>query len=87
MARTTSKISSKLYKCAHCGEEHFVATNHYGSIYSRCPNFRCVSRRPVINATYKPPKHDCLEPLPEGMDRPEDWKVVTIEVAAQPSNS
>ena len=55
------KVSPKAYRCTHCGTEHSVTTNHYGQVYSRCPNGSCVSRRPVINATYRPPMHDCIE--------------------------
>lgn len=78
MARTTGKVTYKLYRCAHCETEHKVSTNHFGEVYSRCPNPNCVSRRPVVNATHKPPRHVCLEPLPEGWDRPTPWKIVRL---------
>lgn len=76
--KTTGKVTPKRYRCAHCGHEHTVSTNHYGETYGSCPNWQCVSRRPVTNATHKPPRHECLEPLPEGMAKPEPWKAVTL---------
>lgn len=78
--KTTSKYGLKRYRCAHCGREHEVGTNHYGEVYSPCPNGFCLSRRPVINATYQPPKHVCLEKLPKGMFRPATRKVAVIKV-------
>lgn len=81
--QTTSKVSSKLYRCTHCEQEHAVTTNHYGETYGRCPNGSCVSRRPTINATYQPPRHECLEPLPDGMARPEPWKATRLKDIVQ----
>ena len=75
---TTGKVTTKRYRCAHCSAEHDVATNHYGEVYSRCPNSSCLSRRPSCNSTYQPPRHVCLDELPQGMGRPEPWKVVKL---------
>ena len=68
----------KHYKCIHCGIEHIIGTNHYGEVYSQCPNAKCLSNRPHINCTYQPPKHICLEPLPDNMTRPTPWSVVHL---------
>jgi len=69
--KTTSKVTSKLYRCCHCKHEHQVTTNHYGEVYSPCP--KCSWKRPG-----HPGQHECLEALPEGMAKPEPWKVVAL---------
>ena len=81
--QTTGKISSKLYKCTECGHESLHSTNHYGEIYPSCRN--CSWKSPL-----SPTKvHVCLEPLPEGWQKPAPWKtvklgdVVTIKKAKQ----
>jgi len=76
--KTIGAITAKLYKCVHCGHEAVQSTNHYGETYGPCENFQCVSRRPMTNATYRPPRHECLSPLPEGWGRPEPWKETNL---------
>jgi DNA replicative helicase MCM subunit Mcm2 (Cdc46/Mcm family) len=71
MTKITSKVCSKLYRCCHCGHEHYVSTNHYGEVYSDCP--KCQWKWPM-----DPGRHECLEPLPEGMKKPESWKIVKL---------
>jgi len=75
---TTERVRERRYRCCNCGHEHPIATNHYGEVYSRCPNSSCPSRLPAINACHKPPRHECLEPLPEGMARPKPWKTARL---------
>lgn len=68
---TTGKISSKPYKCTHCGDVAQTSTNHWGEIYSACKN--CSWKRP-LEATVKV----CLEPVPPGFRTPTPWKIVTL---------
>jgi hypothetical protein len=76
--KTVGPITRKRYRCTHCEQESVQATNHYGETYGSCENFQCVSRRPMGNATRKPPRHECLEALPEGWEKPEPWKQVDL---------
>lgn len=68
---TTGKITTKPYRCTHCENVSQESTNHYGKIYSRCT--ACSWKRPG-QATVK----ECLEPVPEGMGVPADWKIVRL---------
>lgn len=63
--KTTGKYSVKEYKCRRCGaiEEH--GTNHYGAIYPTCKSCSWIIM-------------DCLEPMPEGYKKPEEWKMVKL---------
>lgn len=73
MAQTTGKQTSKLYRC-ECGHESRHTTNHYGQFYDRCP--KCSWKSPM-----SPVKtHTCLDPLPAGWARTEDWKKVTLPI-------
>jgi len=67
----TGKVTAKKYRCKHCGHERTESTNHYGEIYSRCPS--CSWKRPMDVCV-----SECVEPLPEGWDRPEPWKIVKL---------
>lgn len=69
--QTTGKVTSKKYRCLRCGHERMESTNHYGKIYSACPN--CSWKHPLeANVS------ECLDPLPEGWGRPADWTVVKL---------
>lgn len=68
---TTGPYSVKLYQCNHCGHDRNVGTNHWGEIYSSCPN--CSWKRP-LDATVS----TCLEPAPEGYGLPEPWTIVKL---------
>ena len=76
--KTTSKITTKPYCCAWCGHEQDIATNHWGEVYSRCGNWKCVSRLPPTNSFREPPRHICLEEPPPGFTKPEPWKQVKL---------
>lgn len=72
MVKTTGKYSHKLYKCERCGHEQQIGTNHWGAVYSSCP--KCQWKHPMeIGSTW-----ECLEPMPEGYEKPEPWKKVTL---------
>lgn len=65
------KMTPKKYRC-ECGYESTHSTNHFGEFYAKCPN--CSWKTPM-----DPIKtHECLEPLPEGWDRPVPWKKVRL---------
>jgi DNA-directed RNA polymerase subunit RPC12/RpoP len=70
-------MSLKHYRCAGCGYDTEIDTNHYGQCYSwgkynACPN---CSIRPTV--------WDCMVPLPEDGYRPADWKILTEEELAE----
>ena len=67
----TSRVSSKRYRCVHCGAESMISTNHYGEVYSRCDS--CAWKRPGQGN-----RHVCLELVPEGMGAPEPWQLVKL---------
>ena len=66
------KVTLKRYKCKNCGFESMYSTNHYGSIYPKCSN--CGWKHPMMMGQI----HECLEPLPEGWEKPEEWKIVKL---------
>ena len=68
---TTSKVTSKRYRCVHCGAESQIATNHWGEVYSRCN--ACAWKRPGMTN-----KHECLDPMPGTHARPEPWAEVKL---------
>jgi len=70
--KTTGKQSSKLYRCQGCGHESHNTTNHYGKFYDRCR--KCSPKSPMDAIKV----HECLEPMPAGWARPEDWKIVKL---------
>lgn len=72
MAKTIGKYSYKQYKCRRCGSIESVGTNHWGEIYSPCKN--CNWKHPMDGN----PTWDCLEPMPDGYDKPEPWKKVKL---------
>jgi DNA-directed RNA polymerase subunit RPC12/RpoP len=70
--KTTSAYSQKRYRCLDCGHERTVGTNHYGEIYDKCP--QCGWKHPLQLGG----RHECLEPVPEGMAKPEPWTTVKL---------
>jgi DNA-directed RNA polymerase subunit RPC12/RpoP len=69
---TTGKYSQKRYRCCDCGHEREVGTNHWGEIYGKCP--ACGWKQPMRMGG----RHECLEPVPEGMGVPEPWIEVKL---------
>lgn len=69
---TTGKYSHKQYKCRRCGAIESHGTNHWGAIYPRCKS--CSWKNPMSPQVTM----DCLEPIPEGFDKPEEWKQVKL---------
>ena len=67
----TGKLTAKRYRC-ECGYKSTHSTNHYGAFYDRCP--KCSWKSPMDPIKV----HTCLEPLPEGWERPEPWKKVKL---------
>ena len=80
---TTGKISSKRYRCVHCGHESTMTTNHWGEVYSRCAG--CSWKRPGEGD-----RHECLDPMPEGFTNPAvapEWtEYWTLDEAAECMN-
>lgn len=75
--KTTSIYSQKNYQCSECKHKSLQGTNHYGQIYIRCS--KCSWKSPM-----NPIKvHECLEELPEGMSKPENWKLTTLGEIAE----
>ena len=74
--RVTGRVTTKRYRCAdvECSHEHFVSTNHYGDIYSKCP--MCYWKNPLSMYGH----HVCLEEVPPDMDKPEPWKKVKLSL-------
>ena len=70
--KTTGKYSNKLYKCMNCGFEEMKGTNHWGETYGPCRN--CQWKRPMEAGS----RWECLEPMPEGYEKPEPWKTVRL---------
>ena len=67
----TGKYSTKPYKCTGCGQEVEIGTNHWGEVYPNC--YQCQ----------KPTVWECLEPMPEGYEKPEQWKIVKFAQVAE----
>lgn len=67
---TTGKVTRKRYKCRRCGTESDHSTNHWGAIYPRCN--ACSWKNPMDPTVVM----DCLEPMPAGYDKPEEWTKV-----------
>lgn len=70
--KTIGKVTHKLYKCVNCGHEQLQGTNHWGDIYPHCP--KCQWKRPMEFGS----RWECLEPIPEGYDKPEPWVTVKL---------
>lgn len=68
---TTGKYSQKMYRCSNCGYERLEGTNHWGEIYSRCPN--CSWKTP---GQISP--QICMESPPEGIGIPKPWTTVKL---------
>lgn len=68
------KISSKAYKCVHCQNVSYIATNHYGEVDHRCE--KCSWKSTLCY----PWKHECLEKIPEDGWVPPPWNVVTLDL-------
>lgn len=69
---TTGEMAEKKYKCQGCGHESMHYTNHYGEFYERCP--KCSWKTPMDPVRV----YECLEPLPEGWQKPPPWKKVKL---------
>jgi len=69
---TTGKVSVKRYRCTRCGHEFTTSTNHWGEIYAPCDN--CNWKHPIDGN----PVSECLEPMPEGFEKPTPWKKVRL---------
>ena len=65
--KTTGPYTHKQYKCRACGTISEHGTNHWGAIYPACRKGIC---RGMI--------HDCLEQMPEGYEKPEEWKMAKL---------
>ena len=74
---TTGKYSQKQYKCRRCGAIESHGTNHWGAIYPPCKT--CSWKHPMESQVIM----DCLEPMPEGYDKPEEWKQVKLEITSK----
>ncbi len=61
--RITGTYSMKPYRCNACKHEAMHGTNHWGEIYPQCRNCGTINGM------------TCLEPLPEGFQMPEKWKL------------
>lgn len=70
--KVTGKVESKPYKCSECGHIESHSTNHYGSIYIRCN--QCSWKSPMSSTKV----FECQMPLPEGWQKPEEWKIVKL---------
>lgn len=70
--KTIGKITHKLYRCTKCKHEQLHGTNHWGDIYPACP--KCQWKRPMEMGSV----WECLEPIPEGYDKPEPWATVEL---------
>ncbi len=68
----TGKVAPKRYKCQNCNTEIIANTNHYGEFYDICKNCSWKSPMDPIKT------HVCLEPLPEGWEKPESWKKLKL---------
>jgi len=69
---TTGKYSLKDYKCTRCGRIEKHGTNHWGEIYPRCSG--CSLKHPLDpNVVW-----ECLEQMPEGYTKPEQWQKVRL---------
>lgn len=64
--KVVGKYSKKPYKCRECGSEKEIGTNHWGACYPFCTV--CKMQTPW----------DCLEPIPDGYKKPEEWKWVKL---------
>lgn len=67
----TGKYSVKWYHCRECRYGRQVGTNHWGEVYERCPD--CCKL--VV--------WDCDEPMPEGFEKPEPWRIVKLSEVAE----
>jgi len=64
--KVTGKYSHKAYQCSSCGTEKEFGTNHWGSCYPWC------------NVCNEQTIWKCLEEVPEGYKKPEEWRTVKI---------
>jgi len=77
--KITGRMSSKRYRCDRCGFVSKQSTNHYGKIY----NMRCEDCS-WKNGTQPLVTMSCIEKLPKGYKKPEEWKSVTIGEITNP---
>lgn len=69
---TTSEYSQKKYQCRRCGAIETHGTNHWGAIYPQCKS--CSWKHPTEPTVVM----DCIEPIPDEYDKPEEWKIVKL---------
>ena len=71
--KTTGTYSYKKYKCDRCGYITTEGTNHWGRIYNlTCKN--CTWKNPTTPFVTK----TCMEKMPKGYKKPEEWKTVKL---------
>ena len=62
----TGRFCDKAYRCASCGKESLIETNHWGQCYPLCS---------ICQSTTV---HECLESAPIGVGIPEPWRLVKL---------
>ena len=80
-SQITGRVTTKTYKCNHCGHITKTSTNHYGDIYIRCT--KCAWKRPMEISGH----FTCMDPLPEGWGTPEPWRTVKLGDILKPGDS
>ncbi len=70
--KTTGIYSQKRYKCTRCGLIQTHGTNHWGSIYPSCSG--CSWKNPLSPQTTMV----CMEKMPKGYKKPEEWTSVKL---------
>jgi len=71
---TTGKYSYKKYRCTRCGLIKSFGTNHWGSVYPRCPG--CSWKNPLDPYSV----WICLEKRPRVYDLPSPWEKIQIAI-------
>lgn len=62
---TIGPVSLKTYQCTKCEFKSRVQTNHWGDIYSACPD--CGTKH-----------HHCVDTVPSEFGLPEAWSTVQL---------
>ena len=66
-------MTKKPYKCAACGYEKQIETNHFGKCYSWGSYNRCPKCPPLQITVWL-----CVDALPPDAWVPEDWLIVKL---------